>query len=90
MAWAVHHESVVMPDQDQLLDLLTTTKNNEVLKSVFDGAMVELRPHLEEYDRARQARVALEIEEQERKRRAREELCEVELVRLREKLWGKP
>lgn len=90
MAWAVHHESVVMPDQDQLLDLLTTTKNNDVLKTVFAGAMAELRPHLKEYDRARQARIALEIEEQERKRRAREELCEVELVRLREKLWGKP
>lgn len=90
LAWAVHHESVVMPDQDQLLELLTSTKNVEVLKGVFDGAMSELRPHLEEYDRARQARVALEVEAREKARREREALCNVELLRLHEKLWGKP
>lgn len=66
LAWASHHESVVMPDQDELLSLLANA-SDATLKTIARGALGELAPALERYSEARLVRLEHEAETRRRK-----------------------
>jgi hypothetical protein len=89
VAWASHHESLVMPDQDQLLALLEKAPV-ETLKRLFRDALSELMPAVDAYVTLMLARKELERQDRERRRGERDKALQVALQATHERLWGKP
>jgi hypothetical protein len=90
IAYASHHETVVAPDQDQVLAWLESEAKPEALKRVKRDVMAELEPLVAEYDGHRLAWVERMREEKRILDAAKAEHLQEQIDATRRKLWGVP
>jgi len=90
VAYASHHETVVAPDQDQLLAWLESEAKSDSLKRVKREVMADLEPLVAEYDEHRLAYVERLREEKRIQEAAKAEHLQEQLAATHRKLWGVP